>query len=192
MRYVKHTVIGAGLVGLLAVAWLLRFPRDPLYLCQKILDGGLQQWKVEARTDVWPNVEGDGATSFAEIEDGYLSPPNDHAYSRAYGYVPGLRDDDPPDLIFMYLKRMTRRTWHGDRSATLFTRKKWMALGPNFWSSTAPSEGYPEGGELLDTSEFRRRFQKTLEFLRENNRPHWRAIVAEQTRLLETLEEKNK
>lgn len=123
-RDVKYTVIAAGATFLLVVAFLVRFPRDPLWLCQKILYSGLEQWKEEAGTNVWPNVDGDSAKSFAEIEERFLSPPDNHAYSTAYRYVPGLRDDDPPDLIFMYLKRMTRRTWNGDLSATVFTRKK--------------------------------------------------------------------
>jgi hypothetical protein len=190
-RYAKYTVIAAGAICLLAVAFSLRFPRDPLYLCQKILDGGLEQWKLEAGTNVWPNVEGNSGKSFAQIEKPYLSPSDDHAYSLAYGYVPGLKDDDPPDLIFMYLKRMTRRTWNGDHSASAFARKKWMVFSPNFWGNGDIAAICPEGGELVDTAEFRRRFQKTLEFLRDNNRPHWKAVVAEQTQFLNSLEQHN-
>ena len=187
-RCAKYKLIAAGAVCLLVAAFLVRFPRDPLCLCQKVLDGGLEQWKQVAGTNVWPNVDGDSAKSFAEIEERYLSPPDDHAYSLAYGYVPGLKDDDPPDLIFMYLKRMTRRTWNGDHSASVFTRKKWMVFGPSFWSSADTVGACPEGGELVETIEFRRRFQKTFEFLRDNNRSHWQAIVAEQTRFLDSLD----
>jgi len=185
----KYAIVVVAAICLLAVAFVVRFPRDPLNLCQKVLAGGLEQWKQEAGTNAWPNVDGDSAKSFAQIEDRYLSPPDDHAYSSAYGYVPGLKDDDPPDLIFMYLKRKTRRTWNGDHSPTVFTRKKWMVFAPDFWSSSAPVGTYPEGGELVETSEFIRRFQKTLEFLRENNRPHWEATVAEQARFLNPLEQ---
>ncbi len=187
----KCAVIALAAIALLLVVFVIRFPRDPLCLCQKILDGGLQQWKLVAGTNVWPNVDGDSAKSFAQVEDPYLSPPNDHAYSSAYGYVPGLKDDDPPDLIFMYLKRMTRRTWNGDHSATVFAHKKWMVFGPSFWDRSAPNGGLPEGGELVDTAEFRRRLQKTFDFLRDNNRSHWKTIVAEQTRFLDSLQQKN-
>ena len=190
-RFLKYTVVGAAALCLLVVAFRIRFPRDPLYLCQKILNSGLQQWKHEAGTNVWPNVDGDSAKSFAQIEE-YLGPPGNHDYSQAYGYVPGLRDDDPNDLIFMYLKRKTRRTWNGDHSATVFSDTKWMVFGPGFWTMTEPSKTLPEGGEIIDTSEFRRRFQKTFKFLRDNNRPHYEAIIAEHTRFLAALEHDKK
>ena len=186
-RPLKFAIIAAGVICVLAGALAIRFPPDPLWLCQKVLDGGLQQWKQESGTNVWPNVDGDSAKSFAQIEQ-FTGRPGDKDYSEAYGYIPGLKDDDPPDLIFMYLKRKTRRTWNGDHSPTIFARKKWMVFAPDFWTSTMPFGTYPEGGELVETSEFRRRFQKTLEFLRENKRPHWQAIVAEQTRFLDSLE----
>ena len=191
-RLAKYTVIALAGISLLVCGFVVRFPRDPLCLCQKILNGGLEQWKQEAGTNIWPNLDGDSAKSFAQIEDRYLSPPDDHAYSSAYGYVPGLKDDDPPDLIFMYLRRMTRRTWNGDHSATIFTSKKWMVIGPRFWSGTSPDDGLPEGGEVVDTTELKRRFQKTFEFLRANNRPYVEAIFAEQTRFLDSLEQKSK
>jgi len=161
-RSTKYTLMALAAISLLVCGFAVRFPRDPLYLCQKILDGGLEQWKMEAGTNMWPNVDGDSAKSFAEIEKRYLSPPDDHAYSLAYGYVPGLKDDDPPDLIFMYLKRMTRRTWNGDHSPSVFAPKKWMVFGPTFWNSADPNRTCPEGGELVDTAQLRRRFQRTF------------------------------
>jgi len=183
----KRAVLAVVAIFLLVGAFLIRFPRDPLYLCQKILDGGLQQWKLEAGTNVWPNVSGDSTKSFARIER-FLGPAGDHAYSEAYGYVPGLRDDDPSDLIFMYLKRMTRRTWNGDHSASIFAHRKWMVLGPNFLNFTGSASDLPEGGELIETTEFRRRLHKTLTFLRENNRPHWETVIPEHSRFLYALE----
>jgi hypothetical protein len=185
-RFLKYTVAGLGAACLLVVAFLIRFPRDPLYLCQKILYNGLEQWKLEAGTNVWPNVDGNSARSFAEIEE-LLGPPGNHDYSQAYGYVPGLKDDDPRDLIFMYMKQKTRRTWNGDHSASVFSGKKWMVFGPDFWTVSEISESLPEGGELVDTTEFTRRLQKTFQFLRDNDRPHCEAVIAEHSRFLESL-----
>jgi hypothetical protein len=170
---------------------MVRFPSDPLVECQKILYAGLEQWKLQTGTNVWPNIDGDSTKSLAEI-DKILHASGGYSYSKAYGYVPGLKDDDPQDLIFMYLKQKTRRSWNGDHSPTVFTRKKWMVFAPDFWTSKAPFGTYPEGGELVETPEFRRRLQMTLEFLRENNRSHWQAIVTEQTRFLESLEKEYK
>jgi len=186
-KFLWYTVVAAVTACLLVVAFLIRFPRDPLYLCQRVLGGGLQQWKIEAGTNVWPNVDGDSAKSFAQIVE-FLGPAFNHDYSQAYGYLPGLQDDDPSDLIFMYLKKQTRRTWNGDHSASVFGVKKWMVFGPDFCLGTSVTPTLPEGGELVTTVELKRRFQKTFQFLQNNKRPHHEAVIAEHTRFLGALE----
>lgn len=186
-RYGSQAAIALGAISFLVVGIAVRFPSDPLHLCQKNLFGGFDMWKEASKTNVWPNVGGDSAKSFAEFEQ-HISLPGDHTYATAYGYVPGLRTDDPPDLIFVYLKRMTRRTWHGDHSSSVFAARKWMIIGPNFLASADAPGTCPEGGVLVDTAEFKRRLQKTRDFLKEQRRANWEAIVAEQGRVLNTIE----
>jgi hypothetical protein len=108
---------------------------------------------------------------------------------KAYGYVPGLADNDPPDLVLMYLKQKTRRTWNGDHSATVFREKKWMVIGPDFLSHGGSGDDLPEGGWLEDNEGFKRRLQKTLDFLKKNDRPYWQAVVKEHSAFLKTIAE---
>jgi hypothetical protein len=45
-----------------------------------------------------------------------------------------------------------------------------------------------ECSERLTLDEFRMRLRKTLDFLRENERPNWQTVVAEHQKFLESLE----
>ena len=185
-RIFKAIVIAAAAVCLLVVVFMIRSPSDPLFYCQKQFDSAFEQWKMTNGTDVYPNIEGDSRKSFAPI-GAYLRGGNtlmDH-----YGYVAGLAYDDPSDLVLMYLKKKTRRTWNGDHSATIFTEPKWMVLGSHVWSGDE-REG-PEGGILETTVEFKRRLRRTLEFLKENNRPNWEKVVEEHTAFLESIDEES-
>jgi hypothetical protein len=132
---------------------------------------------IEAKADSYPNVRGDSLASLAILEQ-YFS-----GSLKEYAYVPGLRPDDPKDLVLMSLRSKTRFDWHGDRSATIFTPKRWMVLPPGITEGKCT-----EGGELLETSEFARRLRRTLEFLKEQQRPHWHEIVTEQTKFLQSLD----
>src|SRR5580658_7834702 len=58
----------------------------------------------------FPNVKGIGRDSLATIHEGM---GNYMDWAKEYGYVPGLREDDPGDLVLMYVERPTRWTWHG-------------------------------------------------------------------------------
>ena len=93
-------------------------------------------------------------------------------------YIQGLRNDDPEDLIVMYVKHKTHwptKHWFRDYEAT----PKWLVMGPrvsNYWGR--------EGG-WIETSEFVRRFRKTLDFLRTNQRPHWEDTVPTHEAFLE-------
>jgi len=51
------------------------------------------------------------------------------------------------------------RTWNGDHSKSVFGPKKWMVIGPN---GPCPNATCPEGGDVVETAEFKRRFQKDL------------------------------
>jgi hypothetical protein len=90
----------------------------------------------------------------------------------------------------MYLRRMTRRTWNGDHSATIFAPKKWMVIGPRFFGSQYPEESLPEGGDVVDTAELKRRFQRTFDFLRAERRPYAETIIAEHGPFVHALDDR--
>lgn len=179
-RAIRITLIAVAILCILVVGFRLRYPSDPLTLCQKVLDGGFEQCKMENGTNAYPNVEGNSKKSFASAGQ-YMWHWEE--YYAKYGYVPGLKDDDPSDLVLMYLKKKTRRTWNGDFSGSILREPKWMVIGPDF--------GYdlPEGGRLEETSVFKTRLQRTLDFLKENERPHWETVVKEHTEFLNSIGE---
>ena len=178
----KRIIIGI-VVTLFAVivGFLLRHPPDPLTLCQKMLDSGFEQWKQTNKANGYPNVHGDSTRSFAAA--GVYMKGGGEDFNNTYGYVPGLKDDDPKDLVLMYLEKKTRRTWNGDFSGSILRKPKWMVIGPDFGFDL------PEGGNLEETSTFKTRLQKTLDFLRENKRPYWETIVKEHTEFLNSIKE---
>jgi hypothetical protein len=98
-----------------------------------------------------------------------------------YMYVPGLSGDDRKDLVLMYMR--TRYTWHGDNSHTILSSQRWLVLSPEIVGSGT----CPEGGELLDTSELKRRLERTVAFLREHQRPYWQVVAAEQSNFLKSV-----
>jgi len=180
----KLYIIGSVLAMLLViVGMLLRFPPGPRPVCHRAIDGALQQWMLESgHTNSYPNADGHGSASLAMIQryfgDGI----------QQYGYVPGLRDGDPAGLVFMYLKRKTRYSWHGDTQHGAFSPRRWMVLSPSF-SPGSPGNTCPEGGELLDTSEFKKRIQITIAFLKEQQRPYWQDVADEQSEFLKSIKE---
>jgi len=99
-----------------------------------------------------------------------------------YRYVPGLRSDDPKDVVLMYMQ--TRYTWESDGTHTIFSPPRWLVLSPEIMSGTCP-----EGGELLDTPEFKRRLQMTIAFLKEHQRPSWQVVAEEQSNFLKSVKD---
>jgi hypothetical protein len=175
--------------GLVVVAFLLRFPPDPLWFCQKAMGSGVEQYLQTAGTNAYPNLDGDSLRSFRLMAE-YMAPA--YAVERIladYAYVPGLTVDDPKDLVVFYLKKRTRKTWNGDHSASVFGKRRWMVIGPDFWWNGPNREWLPEGGQVLSTAEFRNRLSTTLAFLRQNQRPNWETVVKEQAAFLESLKE---
>lgn len=164
-----------------------RFPPDPLDVtCHNIFDAGIPLWIEDSKTNIYPNVEGDSVMSFIVLLKHIFSQGERWVTTvpKNYGYIPGLEADDPTELILIYLKKRTRRTWHGDRSNTIFTERKWMVIPPDLTNG-----GNPEIGTLLDTAEFQRRLVTTLDFLKKNNRPHWQKVVKEHTAFLNSIKE---
>ena len=180
------------LVGsLLVAAFLFRFPSDPLVYCQKALDSAFEQWKIASDTFTGdlrylPNVDGRGKESLALVSE-YMGRGYADGVLRDYGYVPGLREGDPNDLVMLYLKKRTRRNWNGDHSGTIFRKPKWMVIGPEFWDDTGRNAGCYEGGRLEETPVFAARLLKTLQFLKENNRPFWENAGKEHTAFLVSI-----
>jgi len=166
----------AALLLMLGTGVVLHFGPRPL--CHRALDGAFQQWMLEAgHTNTFPNANGIGSNSLALIEP-FLS--ND---IQRYKYVPGLTCDDSKDLVLMYLGTQTHYTWHGDTEHTIFSPRRWMVLSPKI-----VMEGTcPEGGDLLDTPEFKRRLLLTLKFLQAKERPYWQVVSNEQMEFLKSI-----
>jgi len=129
---------------------------------------------------LYPNANGMGSNSLAMVQ------PLFHSDLQQYAYIPGLSNDDPKGLVLMYLRARTRYACHGDTEHTIFSPRRWMVLPPEIIPGTGT---YPEGGELLDTPEFKKRLQTTLAFLRENQRPYWQAVADEQSAFLNSLKD---
>ena len=170
--------IGVVAVPILLLAALLVLGSGPRPLCHRALDGAFQQWMLETgHTNTFPNANGIGSNSLVMIEPFFAKD------IQRYGYVPGLRDDDPKDLVLMYLRTQTHYTWHGDTEHTIFSPRHWMVLSP--W---IVGEGTcPEGGDLLDTQEFKRRLLLTLRFLQAQERPYWQVVTNEQMEFLKSI-----
>jgi len=132
----------------------------------------------------FPNVRGVGRDSLATIRDGmggYMD------WLKDYGYVPGLREGDPGDLVLMYFNRPTRWTWHGP-PPTIFKEKAWILIPVDFADGMRPRSGPGEKSERVSLDEFRSRLRRTLDFIRTNERPNWQTIVKEHTRFLDSIE----
>ena len=137
----------------------------------------------------FPNVRGSSQDSLATLSEsmaGYMVWTND------YNYVPGLREDDPPDLVLLYFTRPTRWNWHGS-PPTVFNAKAWILIpvdsaGVGFRPHTGQTG---ECSERVSRDEFRRRLRGTLDFIRTNERPNWQTVVAEHARFLHSIEHEN-
>lgn len=139
----------------------------------------------------FPNLRGLSQDSLAAIKDsmgGYMAWTND------YNYIPGLREDDPPDLVLMYFNRPTRWNWHGP-PPTIFKEKAWIIIPVDFGSgsSSRPHSGQiGECSERVSQGEFCARLRGTLDFIRTNERPNWETIIAEQARFLNSVEHEHR
>ena len=149
-------------------------------------------WLDANNTKVYPNVEGDmikslrlfGFGADTDAKDGVAL--FDDPRFLDYRYVPGLTADDPSDLVLFYKTTKTKFACHSDRPSVWrfpFLVAKWVFAGPRHDGN---EEG--EGGSYWrDTPEFKRRLQKTLDFLRENKRPYWEKVVEENAEFLNSI-----
>lgn len=164
----------------LTVSTLFVLWSGPRPLCHRAIDGAFQQWMLEnGRTHVYPNASGIGSNSLAMIERFFGQD------IQQYRYVPGLSNEDPKDLVLMYMRTQTHYTWHSDTEHTIFSPRRWMVLSPDILMGGT----CPEGGELLDTPEFKRRLQITVAFLREHQRPYWQVVAEEQSDFLKSIKD---
>jgi hypothetical protein len=171
---------GVAILLFIAAGVWMRFPPGPRPLCHKAIDGAFQQWTAanDSKSAYYPNANGNGGASLAMIKPYF----GDEILE--YTYVPGLRYDDPNDLVLMYMKKKTRHTWHGDTQHTIFAPLRWMVLSPDILDGTCP-----EGGMLVDTPEFKRRLLLTVAFLKERQRPYWQAAADGQMEFLKSITE---
>jgi len=132
----------------------------------------------------------DGTTNFTTMaarEDQYRHFKDHGVLSAEYNpfrYVQGLKKDDAPDLVVMYVKEMTH--WPTKRFFNYEETPKWVVMGPQVTSYWAYEGGW------VDTREFTRRLRKTLDFLRANERPHWQETVKEHGRFLQQVRGRGK
>jgi hypothetical protein len=99
--------------------------------------------------------------------------------------VPGLKADDPADLVLLYTTRPTRFVWHGDHPS-LFRARRWVVVAPDFGMSPEP-RGRGELSDWIDTPQLKARLRKTLDYLKANDRPFWTNVVAEHGAFLGTV-----
>ncbi len=177
-KTVRRISIAVVVLLVLGVAVFNLLYAGPRPVCHRVLDCGFVQWVEEiGKTNAYPNVRGEAAASLADMKRFWGA----YEIPKAYGYVPGLRFDDSNSLVLMYMKERTSYTWHADHQHNIFSQRKWMVLSPEF------SGHCPEGGELLDTPEFKKRLLATIDFLKTNNRPNWEVVAREQTAFVASL-----
>lgn len=178
-------------VFLVALFLLVRFviyDLDAKPFCHKQMTLALRLWQHEQTTKTFPMAEQlAGAAK--------LVFPN-------YHYVPGLREDDPQDLVLFYFNRPTRWRTHVKPEAK-WTSKTWIVVPADSFAGHYGDEAmkrigfgpqqiraYGEESESLTTEQFTNRLIATLDFLRTNNRPYWRAVVKEHSAFIESITKK--
>jgi len=140
----------------------------------------------------YPNVDGDSRRSLLCLTNEMGAHPR--LWADQYNHVPGLKEGDPGHLVLLYVKQPTRWVWHGGFPPRFSEPLGWIVVPVDFKllgdrkPTTGPGKiGMGELSEWVTEREFRRRLSSTLDFLRTNERPHWRAVVAEHTAFLKSL-----
>ena len=180
----KHVILlivatPVALVAAVVVYYFLMLDWQGRPFCHKQINTAFRLWRGDRHTDTFPNVAGSSRPSLEAIRD---EMGGEMKWAENYRYVAGLREDDPGDLILMYVDQPTRWTWHGSPPHR-FTKKAWIVVPVDFTMGGRPGPG--ELSERISSQEFTRRLRATLEFVKTNARPNWEAVVAEHTRFLE-------
>jgi hypothetical protein len=186
-----------GIGGLLAIVVGLWFSYNHFMegrpYCHEGFMLGFLTWMHEngmdpsSHANAFPNIKGMGADSLATISNGMAGHME---WAKDYRYVPGLHEDDPGDLLPMYLDCPTRWTWHGSPPKVfMFKEKAWLVIPVDFtMGARRPSPGGGELSERVSRDEFRSRLRRTLDFVRTNERPRWQTVVAEHTKFLDSID----
>lgn len=191
----KHVILwSAGvfavLIGLVFAYYRFIVDWEGRSFCHKQVMSAFMNWMsdhgmdINSHTNNFPNVKGVGRDSLAAI---HKSMNGHMGWADDYGYVPGLRENDPGELVLMYVDRPTRWTWHGP-APTVFEEKAWIVVPVDFAMGSRRQSGPGESSERVSLDEFRSRLKRTLDFIRTNERPDWQTIVAEHTKFLDSIE----
>jgi len=191
MKRSRKTILAIGILLAFVLAGLAVVvvvgPPGPHFVCHRLLDGALHQWMVETTNGVtYPNVDGSSSRSLKLVLPYLLQDTN---ALHDYMYVPGLRSDDPDNLILFYLREPSRRTWHGD-THWFSGPKRWVVLNPRM--DSPDSDSGRAGGEVdeaISLTEFKDRLRATLDYLKQNDRPGWQAAEQEHMRFISSIQE---
>src|SRR3954471_25065276 len=101
------------LVSLSLVVYAVWDSRGKPY-CHKQIMLAFHVWQDESRNiNVFPNASGHSVESLTVIRDEMGGKMD---WAKGYQYIPGLNNDDPGDLVLMYLTQPTRWTSHVQRT----------------------------------------------------------------------------
>ena len=179
-------------VGLPAFVYFVPYDHQNEPFCHKAVFVGILIYFDEQKTDVLPNIGGRSADSISSM----LKYWGDQPWADTYRYVPGLKKGDPGDLVLMYMPAPTRYVWHNNPQ-TIFAEKKWILVPLDFGSHAFEMGAakvdrdipfYGEECERVSLAELQSRLKKTLDYLRENNRPSWQTVAAEHETFLESAQ----
>lgn len=187
LKALKRGVITFGvLTGAFLAYRFVLLDRDPHTqpVCHKAVDLAFHTWCDIEQTKTHPNVRGNSAESLARLD----KHMEGISLSDKYMYVPGLRNDDPGDLVLMYLRRPTRWQWHAG-PGTIFREKEWIVVARDFSFYGREETRDGEFNERMSLAELKARLRRTLDYLRKQNRPHWRAVAEEHRRFLSKASE---
>ncbi len=178
-------LVAAALLLLVAVVQIRAVMHEPpgKPACHKTLQMSFVSWQQENSTTAFPNVAGRSHQSLQTIAAMF----DDKTWLTSYACIPGLRNDDPGDLILMYMTKPTRWTWHGERPASA-AQDRWLVVPIDFREGNQRTfSGEGERSERLTDSQFLKRLEKTLSFIEDAGRPNWEDIIQEHQPMLERL-----
>jgi hypothetical protein len=181
--------------------WYFLHDRGNIPLCNKQTMGDVENWfHSKERMDL-PNVGGRSADSLVQLKRDAYELDNFkeeiQKWNGKYQYIPGLRRNDPGDLVLMYMKKPTRWQHHAAGPPSIFRERKWIVVSLDFAgflgsdmvnrvNREMPDES--ENAERVTLKEFKSRLRKTLDYLQTNNRPNWQTVVAENEAFLNSIE----
>lgn len=153
--------------------------------CHKNLTMCFELRSSSDETKVFPNVDGSSPKTILSLSNELVGMFPEVATN--YKYVPGLRSDDPGELIVFYLNQPTRWQVH-IKPESILKRKSWLVVPIDYFHMANRSTvARGEFSENLTTEQFTNRLIATLNFVRTNGRPNWQAIVKEHSAFLESL-----